>query len=299
VGPDGVTFDGPLPEASFVPWDEVGPVSAAGTRVEIDGKLVAALATRRGATTVAEALAQLQALAPAARARALEGFLQARFDGDGVRQRLAAFRRETRLLSIVTNVLWLALFASLFALVRLPLVVILVPALSLVLAGWIAAPLLAERGLRRSVWLRRAWRPEPLKRVLAALTPLGAIRSKDLLARELLGDLDPLAAASALLPTRAFVVMARPRLVQLRFGTGAAPAGGDNDQAWWRAATRAHVERLLRARGVDLEALLAAPPREGGAVAAWCPMCFAQYDASNVPRGCSGGGCAGVALVRY
>jgi hypothetical protein len=299
IGPDGVTLDGPPSGPRFVPWAEVGPASAAGARVEIEGAAVAALATRRGATAVAEALAQLQPLEPAARRRALDGLLDARWDARVVGERLAGFRRETRLLSIVTNVLWAALLVSLVALVRLPLVVILVPALALVLAGWIAAPLLTERRLRASAWLRRAWRPEPGKRVLAALTPLGAIRSKDLLARELLGDLDPLAVAAALLPTRAYAVLARPRLVELRFGATPAPAGGEADQAWWRAAVRARLEALLRGRGVDPDALVAAPPREADTIAAWCPMCLAQYDARSLQAGCSDAGCAGVSLVRY
>jgi hypothetical protein len=301
IGPNGVTFEGPATAATegrFVRWDDVGPVSAAGPRLEIAGRTVV-LATRRGAASVAGALAGLQALEPAGRVQQLERLLDARCDSEQVNRRLADFRRETRLLALVTNLLWAALLVSLVALVRAPLVVILVPAMALVVAAWIAAPLLTERGLRRSAWLRPAWRPEPGKRVLAALTPLGAIRSLDLLARELFGDLDPLAVASVLLPARAFATMARPRLVQLRFGATAAPPGGEGDQAWWRQAMRARIERLLRGRGLDLDALVVAPPRDSQQVVAWCPSCLAQYDSSHLLKACGNTGCAGVSLVRY
>jgi hypothetical protein len=298
AGPDGVTFDGLAAKVRFVRWSELGEISVTGTRLEIGGEAAAVLATRRGASALARVLREVAALEPGARLQRLERLLDQRFDAGVVKQRLAVFQKQARMLSVVTNVLFIALFVGLAALVRLPLVVILVPVLTVVATAWIAAPLLTELRLRSSRWLRPEWRPEASKRVLTALTPLGAIRSVDLLARELFGDLDPLAVASALLPRVGFVAAARPRLVELRFGRGA-PAGTQPDAAWWRSVMRARIEQLLRSRGIDVETLIAAPARNGPQVASWCPSCLAQYDADHHQDGCNNAGCDCIPLVRY
>ena len=67
------------------------------------------------------------------------------------------------------------------------------------LAAWITGAWLFERGLRRSRWLTRELRPEVAKRIVAVSSPVATIRAADHLARELCGDIDPIAAAAALL----------------------------------------------------------------------------------------------------
>jgi hypothetical protein len=297
MGRDGISFDGVSNEGGFLRWDDARGIAVSGTRVEVAGRPIAVLATRRGATCLADALRQLPGLAPDARLRRLDTWLDARFDHQALGRRLATFRRETRLLAVVSNLLWGSLFIGMVALVRLPLVLLLLTALALVITAWMAVALMTELRLRNSAWLLPAWRPEPMKRILAALTPIGATRSVDLLARELFGDVDPLALGAAFLRPEALAAMARPRLVELRFSSPPVPAGGERDLAWWQTALLARVERLLGSRGIDARALLQAPPRDGPEVVAWCPSCLAQYTAQ--PTNCRNVGCAGITLTRY
>jgi hypothetical protein len=200
---------------------------------------------------------------------------------------------------VATNLLWLGLFGGLVVLMRAPLPWLVVSALCLVAAGWVSAPLATWLVLRKSAWLEPEWRPGRAARVLAALTPLAAIRHLDLLARELVGDLDPLAVGAALLGPRALGVAARPRLVSLRFAAVIPPAGGEADHAWWRQRLLERVSGLLRARDVDPDALFAAPARDDPDMGAWCPSCRAQYRRQSVELRCSNDLCAGVSLVAF
>ena len=87
----------------------------------------------------------------------------------------------------------------------------------------------------------------------------------DHIARELCGDLDPLAVAAALLPPARLRRLGRTLLCDLHFRDPEdVPEGGEDDARWMRAETLARAERTLRACDIDPQALLAPPARDAG-----------------------------------
>jgi hypothetical protein len=299
VGPDGVGQGGD--RARFVPWAEVSGVAADGPRLLVNGEVVAACATRRGARALAQALAGLAGLPRAEREARLGAWLDARFDVATARARLPVLRRETRALRIAANMLWAGLFVGLPVLLWTRLAFLLwVPIAAISLLAWIVAGGLFLRALRRSSWLDRGLRPDLAKRITAVASPLSTIRAADHIARESCGDLDPLAVAVAVLPPDGVRRVGRSMLCDLHFrGDEEVPAGGEADAGWLRAAVRARVERTLRGCDIDPQELLAPPARDAG-MAAWCPSCLAQYRRADEPQPtCVNVPCRGIALGRF
>jgi hypothetical protein len=127
------------------------------------------------------------------------------------------------------------------------------------------------------------------------------MRATDHIARELAGDLDPLAAAAPLVSADELRVLGRARLVDLKYRRdGEPPAGGEADVGWWHREIVVRVEKTLRAHGIDPEAVLAQPAPDGPEVVAWCPCCLAQYrGGGEPPRVCANQGCGGIALCAF
>jgi hypothetical protein len=313
AGPDGLAWTGggagsDESGARFLPWTEVERVAAAGASLVVNGESVAVLATRRGAAALAEVLAGLGRLPRAEREVRLERWLDARFDSRAVLVRLPVLRRETLPLRIAANVLWAGLFLGLPALLFTPVVYFFLPAGAVTVIAWIGAAVLFRRALRRSSWLTPALRPDLAKRVVAVTSPMATMRAADHIARELAGDLDPLAVAAALLPARRLRTAGRAWLCDLRYRSAGDPAtGGEGDARWWRAQMLARVERTLRAHDIDPDALISPPARDDAEAVAWCPSCLAQYrqggagrgagaDAAEPPVACANETCRGITL---
>lgn len=303
AGPNGLVIEGERPSdgPSFLPWTEVARVSAVGPRVEVNGRPVATFASRCGAAAIARALTGLASLSPGQRTGRLEVLLDARFDATASRARLAVWRKETRAVRLLVNGLWCGLVLGLPLVIWTSFSVAFFPLVGLLLVGWLVAAVLFERTLRRSSWLERDHRPDLARRIVAASSPIAAVRALDLVARELVGDLDPLAAAAPLVSREALAALARPRLVALRLGRDDdLPQAAVPDARWWRAQELARVERLLVGHGVDPAAALEAPPRHGADVVVFCPSCLAQY-ASGHTHGdaCPGEECRGIPLQPF
>ena len=305
VGPDGLYA---LAERdvdhAHVPWQKIERVAVEGTRLRVNGKVVALLATRVGARALAEALDGLAAQPRSERERRLRRWLDARFDGAAVQARLAPMWRGTLAVRIAATVLWVTVFAGLPVLLWTPLAALFLAVGVVAVVAWIAAAVLFELALRRSRrsgWLPGGLRPELAKRIAAAASPLATMRACDHLARELAGDLDPLAAAAPLVPASELRAVGRARLVDLRHRRGDdAPEGGEADRGWWHRETLARVEQTLRDRGIDPDALLAQPAPDGVDVIAWCPCCLAQYRGGDeAPRACANASCGGIVLCAF
>jgi hypothetical protein len=299
VGPEGIGHGGD--DARFLPWAEVRDVAADGTRLLLNGEMAAALATRRGARALAQAFAGLARLPREQREARIGRWLDERFDAAAARERLPVLWRETRALRVAANVLWAGLFLGLPVLLWTRLAFVLwLPIAAVTLIAWIVAGVLFLRALRRSSWLDRGLRPDLAKRITAVASPLATIRAADHIARELCGDLDPLAVAVAVLPPAGLRRLGRSLLCDLRFRSADdVPAGGEADARWMRAAILARVERALRASDIDPQALLAPPARDSG-MAAWCPSCLAQYRKGDEPQPtCANVPCRGIALCEF
>ena len=87
VGPDGLyaLADRDLVHV-HVPWEKVERVAAEGTRLLVNGKVAAVLATRVGARALAGALDGLAAQPRSERESRLRRWLDARFDGAAIRR---------------------------------------------------------------------------------------------------------------------------------------------------------------------------------------------------------------------
>ena len=298
VGPDGLNAG---VDADFVPWEKVGQVAADATRVMVNGKAAALLCTRRGALALAEVFEDLAARPRPEREKRLRRWLDARFDDGAIAARLPVMWRETAGARIAANVLWAAVFVGFPVLLWTPLASLFLAIGAVALVAWIAGAVLFERALRRSRWMVKALRPDLGKRIAAVASPLATMRASDHIARELAGDLDPLAAAAPLVTADELRVLGRARLVDLKHRREAeAPAGGEADLSWWHGEILMRVERTLRAHDIDPDALLAPPAPDGADVVAWCPCCQAQYrGGGEVPRVCANQGCGGIALCAF
>lgn len=296
LGPDGLssTLRGP----TFLRWADITAVTTKDKFVRINGRDVAALATRRGAHALAARLRQLRSLTAPERTAQLEHDIDAQLSAEAVRARLASFAAETRWLALATNVLWLSLCGALLVLIRFPSLKVLVLFAVTGSSAWGAAVWLMER-IVRTRWVEASGRPGASKRIQNAITPLSAIRSRDLLARELLGDLDPLAAAAAVLSASQLQAAARARFVALRYGPRTALAEAAETESWWRQRMLAAIERLLQARGIDPSCFTSPPARQSEDVVAWCPNCLSQYGLTTDRLSCTNEVCEEMPLTLF
>jgi hypothetical protein len=249
LGPDGIAGR---------PWAAARAAEAAGGQVVVDGATVATL-SEPAAAAVAEALRRIAAVDGKRREKLVDEVLRRRLDGDAVKERVRGFARATRPLRAAENALFLALFAGAPLLVRYGELRPFWPYVAgLGVAAWAAIAALL------------AWRHEcgPRRVVALALWPLSAIRASDRLARGLLADVEPLAAAT-LLPPAGFRDAARRALAELRHRP--TPAG------WFEQRLERAVIRLVREQKVDPDELFAPPERDSDASRAFCPRCRAQY----------------------
>jgi hypothetical protein len=302
IGPDGLyaLADGDLAHV-HMPWEKVERIAAEGARLLVNGKVAAVLATRVGARALAAAFDGLAAQPRSEREIRLRRWLDARFGGTTLPARLAPMWRGTRAVRVAATVLWVTVFVGLPVLLWTPLAALFLAVGVVAVAAWITAAVLFELALRRGRWLPGGLRPDLAKRIAAVASPLATMRACDHLARELAGDLDPLAAAAPLVPASELRAVGRTRLVDLRHRRGDdPPEGGEADRGWWHRETLARVEQTLRDRGIDPDALLAQPAPDGTDVIAWCPCCLAQYRGGDeARRACANGGCGGVVLCAF
>jgi hypothetical protein len=272
IEPQGITL--PDGEQRRLTWEELAPLRARATRAYSGDLLLSTHACRSDAASLAETLERLRTSSAKKRETEIRRFLDKRFDVDVPRFRRKQFAKSVRVLRVLSNALWLAMFGGLGAavLTRNMLILLCAAALSLVL--WPTNSLAFARALRKQSWLPRAHWPDRAKRLVAMLSPLSGARAADTLAREAWADLEPVTVAAALLSPADLGKFARPLLV------AAQPSDGDA-LAWWRTEIRQRIERVLARRQIDPAALLSPPVRENGRVQTYCPACLAQYEAGR------------------
>ncbi len=264
----------PLPPAEprLLPWQALRELRIDGRLLLAGGARVAEFLSPLVAHQVGGLLERLAALPPNERGQELRSAIRESLDAEGARRRLAAYRAASGFLAVSANLLAAVCFA-------------LVPATFHV-------PFLAERWLWVLLWAvllwalvvfdfaraHRALHPEQRRRrhvLIMALSPLAALRARDVVAREALALFHPLAAARALLDEARFAAFARKALAEARFPLRAAEPRPTEES--WRALFADEIERFLRHEGFDPDALLAPPPREGPESLAYCERCRAQY----------------------
>jgi len=117
--------------------------------------------------------------------------------------------------------------------------------------------------------------------LIMLLAPPTAIRAQDLLARHLLENFHPLAAARVLCPPGTFKAFARAVLLDLRFPM--LPICPDNEtspcatEQWFRTAWLGAVEEFISDAGLSPTDLTAAPAAMDQENRSYCPRCGAQF----------------------
>ena len=274
IDPQGIT----LIEADKrrLTWEELEPVTVRGNRLESGDLLLATLASRKGATLLAETLEKTRTSPAKKREAGLRKFLDVRFDLNTPVARQKEFQASVRVLRVFSNALWLALFGGLGVAMFTNSTLTLLAAAALSLLLWPMNSVIFYLTVRKltTTWLPRAQAPDFSKRLVAMLSPISGVRGVDMLAREVWANLDPMTVAAALLSPQDLPRFARPLVVAMQ-------AREDDDLAWWRAETRQRMERVLVQKNIDVAAMLAAPVREGDHVQTYCPSCLAQYESGR------------------
>ena len=274
IDPQGIT----LIEADKrrLTWEELEPVTVRGNRLESGDLLLATLASRKGATLLAETLEKTRTSPAKKREAGLRKFLDVRFDLNTPVARQKEFQASVRVLRVFSNALWLALFGGLGVAMFTNSTLTLLAAAALSLLLWPINSIIYYLTVRRlaRTWLPRAQAPDFSKRLVAMLSPISGVRGMDLLAREVWANLDPMTVAAALLSPQDLTRFARPFVVAMQ-------ARENDDLAWWRAETRQRMERILAAKNIDVAVTLAPPAREGNHAETYCPSCLAQYESGR------------------
>ena len=273
LSPEGVVLldESPAPtEASFVRFDALGKVAADGPVVRLAGRRV----VTPGPPAARRLADSMRALADAPsheRPARLKEALGGKADLEVARERRNAvlrLGRPGRWLGLAQLVATFGLLPASVTVEWAPgpgvvLLLVLILHVAIVASSW---RMLRGCGLR-------------LGAVASALAPMllfppAAIHASCHLSRDLFLDLDPLAAAGAILDGEAFRALAGRFVHRLEVVRGL----GD-EAAAAAAAQLASWRDVLKAAGTSLEQVLAAPASLDPAAALYCPLCASEYRA--------------------
>lgn len=296
MGPEGVGSLGE--DAPFWPWEGVMSTGVTARTVTVNGQALCRTTSARLARDLAELLREAAALPERARRRRLERFFDQRFEAEEVLKRLRIHRRALWPLCLVVNLLWLGMAVGIPLLVYTALVQYWLELVGSLLLLWLLGVVLFFRALRRHPLVPRDLWPDGVHRFFAAASPLSVLRAPDLMAREVASELDPLALGAVLLPPASFRDQARRALAELRWRSGASdsPEPRACASAWMARTLHSRVQRLLKARGIDEDEVMAPPRRNDPRSHAYCPRCLAQYLSGER---CTSDECGDLPLVRF
>jgi hypothetical protein len=263
----GSLQDDPAPRQ--IRYEDTGALSASGRRLLYGGRTFARTASAGAARELLRWLRDLSGEEPHRRAEKIVQVIDRKLDRATARRRV----RGMRWIGRRSGWLPLALFANLF---------VVAPGLLSFFGGW-TWPVGASLHLMLSAIAALVFsrtdkilypdrRDDRFSQVLTILLfPPAALRYADLLSRDLLGDLHPLAVAAAL-DRKTLTELARNAVVDSRRRF----PNETEDAAWFRRTCEERVLLALKRYGLDPRALEEAPQPEAGA-AAYCPRCHAQY----------------------
>jgi len=260
-------------------WDEARGARAEGRKVYVGLELFVAVGSDALARRIARDLRKLAELAPAARERELAALQTRALDASRVRERIDAWSHESRALR------WPAIATAAFLFVALPAI-----GLTLGLSmmwPWLLASALALQTWSAIAFFRAHSRLEPTERgeraqrtFTVALSPLEALRTSEILGRDLLHDFHPFAVSAVLLPRHEFELAAE-RI--LRDALHPMPPACPSEDPRAIQAEREGRERQVRAleiaaRHSALPADLATHAPAGDSdERSYCPRCLRTY----------------------
>lgn len=263
-------------EAVRVPLDGPAKIEARSDRLLCGGRRIARLCSARHVRRVAACLRALQAVGRNDRARLIDREMRARLDAAAARRVHSKFLQAGRVLSVVTETLFLFLFLlGPLWMAMMGLNVVWPVLLTLVLPATWTCVFLFYR-------LHRDVAPEEGDARWGAaigmvLSPAAAVRASATVERDLLSAFHPLAVAHCL-GAEDLTDRAAGALRRVRFKTpdeaveGAARTSVEWFDHHWSAALETFVRQNLNAGFAPF----APPMRESGSVC-FCPRCHCQY----------------------
>lgn len=287
MGPDAI-----LADASFDPnpggrtpksgrgasWDEARRAQADGRHVRIGKQEFVTTGSDASARHLARTLVRLAKLESSARVKEIEAFVRVSLEETRVRERVQAWEREAR------RVRWPAIltFALLFG---------ALPAIGFTIGLGLGWPILALGVVAAQTWSGIAFfrahrrldpdeRGERVVRTLTvALSPIEALRSGEILGRDLLATFHPFAAGAVLLERAEFEQFAERVLRDALHPIPADPsddARAEPTRAAWRIVVARELEAAARRLGLDAELVTRAPARDADEHT-YCPRCLRTY----------------------
>ena len=281
VSPAGVSHaGGAAGPGGFTSFAGMSEVAAAGKQVRIGGAAFLGAAVPAEAERLAAWLESVRAMPEKKRGAAIEKRLAASLDGDRASERFAELHESAAWLEWTCT----GLFSFLF--VFLPLTVDAVglvrvwPALLAALVALVAAIAWQFRRAHRRLYPEGGEERWPAVMTIA-LSPVAAVRARDVLLRELFAGFHPLAVARALCAEVEFRRIAARMLREFTYpipgSVGEQQDAAAACEAWYRERLGAAMRRALRDAGCEPEELLAPPAASGPQSESYCPRCCQQY----------------------
>lgn len=268
----------PAPE-SFATWQELGTLRRDGKQLLVGGRTFLKVCSEREAAHLARLLGSLADAPAAERERIAHQRLRRAFALESARRRLDAFRRASRPLRILCNLLFVLLFACIPPVVWYWGFEDTWPYLLVALLAFMLSCATVFHSLHRRLFplgKGERW----TNALLACVAPHHAIRLVDAAARGLLSDFHPLACARLLLDPADFRDFAARWYRDLKFPISDASSDFVREKAatrsWWIAETSAFLERC----GLDEKTLLASPIADD-TNGSFCPRCHTAFELRN------------------
>lgn len=284
----------------FVSFEELESFQRIDAELRANGRPFCHVATKEVARQIVATVKACRESTASEREEIIREQQRTRFDTDAIAQRLDEFRRACLALRVAENALWclafvigpLVVWRYDWVLTWRYLLVVLVVCVLLVAMRFRSA----HQRLHPDERFERR-----LYTALAVLNPLGAMRSHDIIARELLAGFHPLAVVWVLCEKAAFEDFARRLLLDLRhpLGSDDAPVSEQaaGTESWfrelqfdlcWEFVNRPEVGANDGA-AVDVEELLAIEPPVDDLARSYCPRCRCQFVmASGACHACGG-----------
>ncbi len=271
----------PVQQEKRIPFDQVRDIGSSGHAVLVNANPFLRVASDALARSWAHRLAIIWKKRPSDRESAIDQMLKNLFDVDVAASVVNAYHAAVAPLKVWCHVLF-ALF-----LVLLPLGVA-VDRLHVYWRQWIAAVVICVVATAIQFWrTHRKLLPEAVSerwRSLAVmiLTPTAGIRACDALTRDLLANIDPLAAATVLCDDTVFGSFAarvfRDLREPLRPVYPASDPVAQQLEEGFRGRIRAASEGVLKGKGNLIDAIVATPTPSESASRSYCPRCQTQFN---------------------
>ena len=272
----------PVQNGNCFAWSEIKSIEARGKKVLLNGEPLFKASAPGFAAKMAQTLRQVRDGTKTEREKLIRQTLNQGFDTSQITQQWQEFKRQTSSLRLVTNALFIYLFAvSPLIIWRFGFQRTWPFLLAVLLALTFAIAMLFRRGHKK--FYPDAEDERFTHFLIIFLSPVTAIRACDALSRPLLEAYHPLALANVFCPTERFEAMARsywreilcpalpicPREDRLALET----------ERYWRAVLQDAAGQFLKRSGIDTDALNQPPLPADDTCLSYCPRCLAQFTA--------------------